>query len=198
VAISALIRILRDTTLATHHSSVSQAIMKIFQAMGIRCVQFLPKVMPPFLSFINSAEFGLRDNLFMQLGHLVSVVKQHIRPYLDDIFSLIDGLWTVLLPNLHNQILSLVEEISSALKDEFKSCVPDLLPHMLNILNNRSERDAGARGPSSANINAVKVLQLLRKFDSNMHDYLHLVVPSVVRLADLANNSPELQKEAVK
>jgi len=38
--------------------------------MGIRCVQFLPKVMPPFLSLINSAEFGLRDNLFMQLGHL--------------------------------------------------------------------------------------------------------------------------------
>ena len=200
VAISALIRILRDSTLATHHPSVSQAIMKIFQAMGIRCVQFLPKVMPPFLSLINSAEFGLRDNLFMQLGHLVSVVKQHIRPYLDDIFSLIDGLWTV--PTLHNQILSLVEEISSALKDEFKSCVPDLLPHMLNILNNRSdnrsERDVSARSPSSANMNAVKVLQVLRKFDSNLDDYLHLVVPSVVRLAELADNAPDLQKEAVK
>ncbi len=196
VAISALIRILRDSTLATHHPSVSQAIMKIFQAMGIRCVQFLPKVMPPFLALINSAEFGLRDNLFMQLGHLVSVVKQHIRPYLDDIFSLIDGLWTV--PTLHNQILSLVEEISSALKDEFKSCVPDLLPHMLHILNNRSERDTGARGSSSANMNAVKVLQVLRKFDSNLDDYLHLVVPSVVRLAELADNSPDLQKEAVK
>jgi FKBP12-rapamycin complex-associated protein len=196
VAISALIRILRDSTLATHHPSVSQAIMKIFQAMGIRCVQFLPKVMPPFLSLINSAEFGLRDNLFMQLGHLVSVVKQHIRPYLDDIFSLIDGLWTV--PTLHIQILSLVEEISSALKDEFKSCVPDLLPHMLNILNNRIERDTGSRGPSSANMNAVKVLQVLRKFDSNLDDYLHLVVPSVVRLAELADNSPDLQKDAVK
>jgi len=130
----------------------------------------------------------------------VSVVKQHIRPYLDDIFSLIDGLWTV--PTLHNQILSLVEEISSALKDEFKSCVPDLLPHMLNILNNRSDNRSEGMSALEAlhrpTSNAVKVLQVLRKFDSNLDDYLHLVVPSVVRLAELADNAPDLQKEAVK
>lgn len=41
-------------------------------------------------------------------------VKQHIRPYLKDIFSLIEENWS--LPQLHYSIVVLVEELSLALR----------------------------------------------------------------------------------
>lgn len=47
----------------------------------------------------------------------MSIVKQHIRDYLDEIFVLIKEYWH---SPLLDQIVGLVEEISMALNDEFK------------------------------------------------------------------------------
>jgi len=44
VVINALMKILRDSTLATHHTAVIQAVMFIFKALGLKCVPFLPQV----------------------------------------------------------------------------------------------------------------------------------------------------------
>jgi FKBP12-rapamycin complex-associated protein len=44
VAIAALIRILKDPSLSVYHSSVVQALINIFETLGLKCVPFLPQV----------------------------------------------------------------------------------------------------------------------------------------------------------
>lgn len=66
--------------------------------------------MPPFLHVMNTCEAGFREFLFQQMGSLVSIVKQHIRDYLDDVFVLINKYWN---SNLLIPIINLVEEVSA-------------------------------------------------------------------------------------
>ena len=44
VAISALMKILKDVNLSDQHTFVIQAVTFIFKSLGMKCVQFLPQV----------------------------------------------------------------------------------------------------------------------------------------------------------
>uniref|UniRef100_A0A8V8TQP2 Serine/threonine-protein kinase mTOR n=1 Tax=Homo sapiens TaxID=9606 RepID=A0A8V8TQP2_HUMAN len=88
VSMVALMRIFRDQSLSHHHTMVVQAITFIFKSLGLKCVQFLPQVMPTFLNVIRVCDGAIREFLFQQLGMLVSFVKSHIRPYMDEIVTL--------------------------------------------------------------------------------------------------------------
>jgi len=57
--------------------------------LGIKCVAYIPQVMPSFLNVIRTADANFREYLFQQLGVLINIVGPHIRNYLDDIFLLI-------------------------------------------------------------------------------------------------------------
>eukprot|EP01132_Coremiostelium_polycephalum_P005602 gene5602-6970_t len=186
VAITALMKILRDPSLSSHHTSVIQAVMFIFKSLGLKCIPFLPQIMPPFLHVMNTCEPGFREFLFQQLGSLVSIVKQHIRDYLVDVFALIEKYWN---SNLLIPIINLVEEISAALNDEFKVYLPNLIPQMLNVLHtDRSQK----RQPTS------KVLRALEVFGTNLDDYLHLVIPAVVKLFEQVDVTPQVRILAIQ
>ncbi|EGG15157.1 protein kinase [Cavenderia fasciculata] len=186
VAITALMKILRDPSLSAHHSSVIQAVMFIFKSLGFKCIPFLPQIMPPFLHVMNSCEPGFRDFLFQQLSTLVSIVKQHIRDYLNDIFILIEKYWNsyLLIPIIH-----LVEEISTALNDEFKVYLPNLIPQMLNVLH--TDR-------SPKRLPTTKVLKALEVFGTNLDDYLHLVIPAVVKLFEQVDVTTQVRTLAIQ
>ncbi len=62
-----------------HHTTVIQAVMLIFKSLGLKCIPFLPQIMPPFLQCMRTKETILLKFLFKQLGLLVAIVKQHIR-----------------------------------------------------------------------------------------------------------------------
>jgi FKBP12-rapamycin complex-associated protein len=62
-----------------HHTTVIQAVMLIFKSLGLKCIPFLPQIMPPFLQCMRTKETGFLKFLFKQLGLLVAIVKQHIR-----------------------------------------------------------------------------------------------------------------------
>ncbi|MEQ2263774.1 hypothetical protein XENORESO_012527 [Xenotaenia resolanae] len=132
VAIVTLMRILRDPSLSNHHTMVVQAVTFIFKSLGLKCVQFLPQVMPTFLNVIRVCDASIREFLFQQMGMVVSFVKIHIRPYMDDIFTLIREYWTPNNP-MQNTIILLIEQIVVALGGEFKLYLPQLIPHMLRV-----------------------------------------------------------------
>ena len=115
----ALMKILRDPSLSTHHTAVIQAVMFIFKTLGLKCVPFLSQIMPPFMSVMRSCPQGMIEFHFNKLSQLVTIVKQvvyrlsyflpllsflcfnplffpkkHIRNYLEDIFALIKEYWT--------------------------------------------------------------------------------------------------------
>lgn len=44
VVITALLAILKDQALSSHHHTVIEAVMSIFKTQGLKCVTFLPQV----------------------------------------------------------------------------------------------------------------------------------------------------------
>jgi FKBP12-rapamycin complex-associated protein len=170
VAIACLMRVLFNPSLSTHHSHVIQAVVFMAKSLDKQSIQFLPQIMPAFLHVLSTCEPGFREFILQQLGRLVGVVKQHIRDYLDDIFALIKKFWE---DSLMISIITLVEEISVALAEEFKVYLPDLIPSLLLILH--TDRTDHRR-------HVQKVLHALEVFNTTVDDYLHLIVPAVVRL----------------
>ncbi|TRY96882.1 hypothetical protein DNTS_015423 [Danionella cerebrum] len=173
VAIVTLMRILRDPSLSNHHTMVVQAVTFIFKSLGLKCVQFLPQVMPTFLNVIRVCDASIREFLFQQMGMVVCFVKIHIRPYMDDIFTLIREYWTPNNP-MQNTIILLIEQIVVALGGEFKLYLPQLIPHMLRVFMHDNSQGRG-------------LLLAIQLFGANLDDYLHLLLPPVVKLFDAAD-----------
>ncbi|XP_071482072.1 serine/threonine-protein kinase mTOR-like [Diadema antillarum] len=174
VAIATLMRIMRDGSLANHHTGVVQAITFIFKSLGVKCVQFLPQIMPTYINVIRTCDNGTREFLFQQLGFMISIVKQHIRNFLDDIFDLIREFWTV-NSSLQNTIILLVEQTVVALGGEFKLYLPCIVPQMLKVFMHDN---------SQGRVVTTKLLNAMQKFGANLDDYLHLLLPPVVKLFD--------------
>ncbi|PSN34470.1 Serine/threonine-protein kinase mTOR [Blattella germanica] len=177
IAIATLMRIIRDPTLSQHHTMVVQAVTFIFKSLGIKCVPYISHVMPSFLNVVRTADVNFREFLFQQLAILIAIVKQHIRNYLDDIFALIKEFWTINSP-LQSTLILLVEHIAVALGAEFKIYLPQLMPQILRVLTHDTSKDRGV---------TIKLLVALQKFGNNLDNYLHLVLPPIVRLFDAAD-----------
>lgn len=188
VAINALMRILRDPSLNVHHTAVVQAIIYIFKTLGLKCVSFLPQIMPAFLNMMRVCQVGNLEFYFQQLGILVTVVKQHIRNYLTEIYQLIQEFWNF-NSNIQLTIISLMESIAIALNCEFKAYLPQLLPQLLQIF----ETDTSEKRQLT-----IKVLKAFIVFGSNLEEYLHLVIPVIIKLFERIDAPLDLRREAIQ
>lgn len=189
IVISTLMRILRDPTLQQHHTSVVQAVTFIFQSLGIKCVPYISRVTPSLLYVARATDNNnFREFLFTQLAKLIAIVKQHIRNYLDKIFDLIKEFWTLNSP-LQSTLILLVEHIAVALGSEFKVYLPQLMPQILRVLAHDTSKDRCV---------TEKLLYALQKFEDNLDDYMHLVIPSIVKLFDASDCPIPVAKVAME
>lgn len=173
VAISTLMKILRDPNLAQHHTNVVQAVTFIFKSLGIKCVPYLSQVLPSLLNNIRTADVNKRDFLFQQLSTLIEIVKQHIILYMSDIFRLVKDFWVPANESAQITLINLVEKISIALGCEFKVYLTQLMPQILRVLSHDNSKNRNV---------TMKLLSALQKFGDNLDDFLHLIIPSVVKL----------------
>lgn len=165
VVITTLMSLLEDKSVAMHHTKIAQAILFIFRSLGLKCVPYLSQVIPGLVRVMRESAVDMVGFFFRQLALLVSVVKQHIRNYLDDIFAVIKEFFSV--QSVQSAILTLVDSICDALNGEFKVYIPQLLPQLLSAL------DGG--DPDTA----VKVLSTFVEFGANLEEFVHLVIPSI-------------------
>ena len=194
VALRALTRILRDTSLSAQHVMVIKAMVGILWSLGAaKCLPFLPVVMPLLLHTAAATEHAqysalLRETAIEQLGHLISIMGLHVRSYLPRLLQLARE-------NLHSSSVSLlihtlglIEQLCLALCDEFGPHLPPLVPILLMILQeDRTEK----RTPS------LKVLHALGIFDQHLHEHLHLIVPALLRLCEQHDAPTHVRMRAV-
>ena len=172
VAINALMHVLRDGSMKSHHLMVIRSLMFIFQALGINCVQYLPKVMPVLFHVAHKCDDSLREFIFQQLTFLVSITKQHLGKFLDDILTLVQEHWGSIL--LMKPILQLLEQLSHNFHDEFRAYLPQLLPRIVAVLADAERRTDYTYVPH--------VLHALESFGSSIEDSLHILLPALTRL----------------
>jgi FKBP12-rapamycin complex-associated protein len=187
VVINALLQILKDHSLAQHHAAVIEAIMNIFRTLGLECVSFLDRIVPAFLLVIRSSPPTRLESYFNQLATLVSIVRQHIRNYLPEIVEILQEYWNK-SSSLQTTILYLVEAISRSLEGEFKIYLASLLPLMLGVL----DKDASPKRTPSE-----KVLHAFLVFGASAEEYMHLIIPVIVRTFEKQGTPTFLRKQAI-
>ncbi|KAI1076860.1 FAT-domain-containing protein [Whalleya microplaca] len=188
VVINALLNILKDPSLIQHHAGVIEAIMNIFRTLGLECVSFLDRIIPAFLLVIKNSPANRLESYFNQLATLVNIVRQHIRTYLPEIVEVLHDHWDM-APSLQSTILSLVEAISRSLEGEFKIYLASLLPMMLGIL----DKDA-----TTKRVPSEKVLHAFLVFGSSAEEYMHLIIPVIVRTFEKQGQPTFLRKSAIE
>jgi serine/threonine-protein kinase mTOR len=188
VVINTLMALLKDPSLTQYHSQVIDAVMNIYQTMGLKCVNFLGQVVPAFITVIKTGGNVNAESYFNQLSTLVKIVRQHIRPYLPPVIETIQEFWTK-STQLHSTMLSLIEAIARALEGEFKVYLANLLPLMLAVLDTDSHVK---RLPSQ------RVLHAFLVFGSSAEEFMHLIVPAMVRLFDKSGQPSAIRKTAIE
>ncbi|KAG0070756.1 phosphatidylinositol kinase- protein kinase tor1, partial [Linnemannia elongata] len=186
VVIGALLKILKDPSLSQQYQPATQAIVNIFQALQLKMVPFLPQIMPVYLNIMQSGTLHNLDFYFEKMGFLVQVVKLHIRPYIPDLLKLIFDNWSH--TGLQGRIIGLIESMAIALEGEFKVYLPKLLRSMLVVL----DTDLSEKHRAS-----LRVLQALVKLGSNIEEYLHLVVPVLVKTFERTDAPMDLRRAAI-
>lgn len=187
VAINNLMNILNDSSLSAHHSKVVQAIMYIFQTMGLRCVPFLQQIIPGLLKVMSLCQPAYLKFYLQQLGALISIVKQHIRPYMPEIIQLIQSYQALATP-IKKTIILLVESISKALEGEFKMYLADVLPMLLDAIEEDRLPDKDT---------CIQVLRSFIIFGANIQEYDHVIIPTVLRQIE-APGPVALRKYAIE
>ena len=182
-------RIFRDPSLAVHHGMVIQAIMFIFKSMGLRCIPFLIKVVPHMIYSIRTCgPSNLRESLLKQMATLSEIVREHLRPFIADIFDVVEHFWS----SRHlATIFILVSKVAVAVPDEFRRFVPRLVRRLLTSLDELQVAEWSASGVNNSNpvgnIESEKLGLILRSINSLrsvLGDYLHMLVPALLKLSD--------------
>ncbi|KAJ0981872.1 hypothetical protein J5N97_010127 [Dioscorea zingiberensis] len=195
VAISSLMRILRDPSLSSYHQKVVGSLMFIFKSMGLGCVPYLPKVLPDLFHAVHTCEDGLKEFITWKLGTLVSIVRQHIRKYLPELLSLISELWSSFsLPATNrpvqgSPILHLVEQLCLALNDEFRTYLPAILPCCIQVLGDAERCNDYSHVPD--------ILHTLEVFGGTLDEHMHLLLPALIRLFKV-DASIDIRRRAIK
>lgn len=189
IVLTSLMRIFRDPLLAQHHASVIHSVTFIFHSLGIKCVPYICRVTPTLLQTIRTTDnSNFREFLLTQLAQLISVVKIHIRNYLEDIFDLIKEYWT---PNssLQPTLIMLVEHITVAVGTEIKVYLRKILPNILRVLKYDRSKDKFL---------TEKLLLTIQKFENNLDDVLLSIVPAITGLFDGRNIPASVSKLAME
>ncbi|KAL8151366.1 LOW QUALITY PROTEIN: hypothetical protein V2J09_021174 [Rumex salicifolius] len=195
VAIGSLMRVLRDPSLSSYHQNVVGSLMFIFKSMGLACVPYLPKVLPDLFHILHSCDDSLKEFIMWKLGTLVSIVRQHIRKYLEDLLNLIFEQWSSFsypapsrsvrgLPVLH-----LVEHLCVALNDEFRKYLPRILPHCIQVLSDAERFNDYNYVPD--------ILHTLEVFGGTLDEHMHLLLPALIRLFKV-DATVEIRRAAIK
>ncbi|KAH6617660.1 armadillo-type protein [Chaetomium sp. MPI-SDFR-AT-0129] len=188
VVINALLQILKDQSLLQWHGNVVDAIMSIFITLGLKCVQFLDRVVPAFIAVIKASSPTRLDYYFNHLSRLVGIVRQHIRVYLPDIIEVLQEFWNS-TASLQTTIMALIESIARSLEGEFKIYLASLLPLMLGVL----ERDTSTKRQPTE-----KIFHAFLVFGSSAEEYMHLIIPILVRLFDNPAQPMFLRKSSIE
>lgn len=184
VALQALTSILKDPSLAVYHQISMQAIMFIFDSLGLRCVPFLKGIVPHILYTARTCcQVTLREALLKQIARLSSIVKDNLQPYVPVIFEVIEEFWD----SQHlATILKLIEKIASGVPNAFRQYVSLIIKRFISTLN---EFQSGSWSKTSHTANEVfdrlrLVLESMRDLRENLVEYIHILVPALLKLAD--------------
>lgn len=145
------------------------------------------QIIPAFAAVTRNSAARLQEFHLQQLAILIGIIKQHVRKYMPDIFALVTDLWEN--QSLQLPLVSLIESLGKALDAEFRPFLPTILPLILKVFDGELNDKRSAT--------QIKVFDAFLTFGSNIEEYLHLVIPIIVRTYERSDASTALRKRAI-
>ena len=189
--ITSFVKLLGDDSVAQYHRSVTAKMVGICKLLGDRCSPMLPKIMPCMIRLIGSCGEELkrdRSTSTVSLQHyvehlivVVAQVKRKILPYVTSIFDFVHDHWATDAMQLH--ILQLVEALVMSMGADIQAYLPRILSQLMLIFE-KAEPDSACTSI---------VLKILDLTGHVLEEYLHLVVPALVRFYSAAE-VPEMER----
>ena len=122
---------------------------------------------------------------------LVGIIKQHVRNYMPDVFGLVTDLWENVALQL--PLVTLVEALGTALDAEFRPFLPTILPPLLKVFDGPQIEKNEKRMQTQ-----IKVFDAFLTFGANIEEYLHLVIPVIVKTYEWQEGATALRKKAIQ
>lgn len=172
------------SALVFYHFSVSLliAIMFVFNALGMRCVPFLKKIVPHILNTIRTCgQISLREALLQQVASLSGIVRDHLRPYVASIFEVVEEFWET---RHLETVLLLVEKMASGVPNDMRNYAPQLVRLILASLEapRISEWTEEVFEVESLRLELVSRSIRYLTMKGILSEYLHLLVPALIKL----------------
>jgi FKBP12-rapamycin complex-associated protein len=150
--------------------------------------------LPAFLNVIRIAQPQRQEVYLKQLANLISIVKQHIRNYINQVFGLVHEFWGA-SAKIKITLIQLVESVARAVEGEFKAYLPKLLQQILRAFD--GDLSVKHLGDQQLSI-LLHILKAFYVFGSSIEDYLHLILPVIVRSFEDPQAPEELRKAALR
>jgi FKBP12-rapamycin complex-associated protein len=144
--------------------------------------------MPVMISMMKTCPISMLEFYLQQLGLLVVIVKQHIRNFIPELIELIKEHWNESL-SIQVTSLTLIESIATALDGEFKFYLPTLLPLVLSFV----DADSAAKNEA-----VQRLLHSIVILGPNLEEYLHLIVPVIVKVFEDNTYPLAIRIQAIK
>jgi FKBP12-rapamycin complex-associated protein len=145
--------------------------------------------MPAFAAVTRASVPRLQEFHLQQLAILVGIIKQHVRNHTTEVLGLVTELWDN--TTLQTPIVALIEAVGKALAAEIKPFLPTILPLLLKVFSVEGELSDKRMGTQ------MKILEAFQTFGANIEEYLHLVIPIIVRTAESTYANVALRKKAI-
>jgi FKBP12-rapamycin complex-associated protein len=187
LVIHSLMKILKDPSLNIHHIAVVQAFMYMFKTLGLRCTHYLSHIMPVFINMLRSAPSNLMEFHFQQLAVLLNIIRQHVRPYSEEIVNLVLSCWND-IPSCHSTLINVIEALSMAMEIEFRKHLPTILP----ILADACEKDS-----SDQRMITGRVLHAFAIMASRLNDFVYIILPSILHACERTSLPLKLRLHAL-
>jgi len=154
--------------------------------------------MPVYVNIMQSGTLLNLDFYFENMSFLVAIVKQHIRPYIPELLQLVQDNWSH--TRVQERIIGLIESIALCLDGEYKSYMPKFLRSMMAILEAdlSSERQQQRQQQQHHHGNAsFRVLQAVVKLGTNIEEYMHMIIPLLVKTFERPEAPLNLRRAAI-
>ncbi|PAA73865.1 hypothetical protein BOX15_Mlig009522g5 [Macrostomum lignano] len=176
-AFSVLMGLLRDP--GNQNSSLTNnivaAIMFMFSSLQSQATKYLNQVVPLYLDVVGqkSLSSDIRRYMISQLAEMVNIVKLHIKPFMPQIVKLMHEFWSEEDSEILISLIELLVSCLYACGTCFREYLPVVLPNLLNVLNNDSCEDKRL---------TTQVLDAVQQLGPNAEEYLHVLVPAIVKI----------------
>lgn len=162
-----LISIFTDSSLSNMHITVLSIMAVIFDGLGAKSIIFLPELVPVFLNFLSTDEnISCKTKVFDNIGLLVEIVRQHIRPFVDGIMEAIEINWS----NHVKDSLVLIAKLGKTLKFDFQPYVQRSVLLISKQLDLDNSQDI-----------TCQLIETIAELGQLVSTNLHILMPYLVR-----------------